>query len=188
MCERLCRSSSLWESQRRALGSVQSRDEKARQSFLFPHTSVMPRPCSLDMMRGRGIRRDRYPSVQQELKFRYRSISAGFNMSKIHLRTFEVIRERQGRLFKAFSCVKLLVFLLICYSLILKCPPLCIFTDSLTHWQSQIVSKPEERNTTHTHKMRNLVFSDFQVNSTSQSIIFFPAVLNYGSPNLHLFT
>ena len=88
------------------------------------------------MMQGRGLRHDKFPSVQHELKFCYRSISAGLNMNKIHIRAFEAIRERKGSLSKAFACVKLLVFFLICYSLILKCPFLCIFTDSLTHWQS----------------------------------------------------
>lgn len=97
---------------------AQSNHEMKRQDS--PFCSLIPQRCLvlalLDMMRGRGIRHDKYPSVQHQLKFCYRSISAGFNMSKIHLRTFEAIRGRQGRLFKAFSCVKLLVFLLICYS------------------------------------------------------------------------
>lgn len=132
----------------------QSNHEMKRQDS--PFCSLIPQCCCVlslvDMRQGRGLRHDKFPSVQHELEFCYRSISAGLNMNKIHLRTFEAIRERQGSLFKAFPCVKLLVFFLICCSLILKCQLLCIFTDSLTHWQSLKLFLNQHREIQHTHK------------------------------------
>lgn len=168
----------------------QSNHEMKRQDS--PFCSLIPQCCCV-LSLCRYEAGERTPPRQISLcaartgVLLHRSISAGLNMNKIHLRTFEAIRERQGSLFKAFPCVKA-VFFLICCSLILKCQLLCIFTDSLTHWQSLKLFLNQHREIQHTHKNEKTLFLRFSGELYLSKYNFLPEVLNYGSPNLHLLT
>ena len=144
------------ESQRRALGSVQSRDEKPRQSFLFPHASVMPRPCfsrydagemnpprqmSLCAARAQVLLQEHFCWLQHEQN------------SSQNLWSHQ---GKTGKAIQSFFLCKAAGFPFDLLFLILKCPPLCIFTDSLTHWQSLKLFLNQKREIQHTHKWETL--------------------------------
>lgn len=95
--------SGLWESPQSVLGSVQSADEKERQSYLFSQTPEMPRPFSLlDMM---GVKSATTNFLLCNMN--WSSVICALcwpQMNKIDLRNLETIKERRRGPFKPFLC------------------------------------------------------------------------------------